>query len=283
MTINAKLSRPRILRSQADRPLTLAEIEGCAPAVFAKHPYQGTSPSYAYIPTIDILEKMLAEGFTVHEVAQARPYRRERDPYAKHMLRLRYQDSSSLKKVGDVVPELVLVNAHDGTARYYLYAGMYRLICSNGMVVGATFASVVVAHRGGDTTRSRVLEGSYEILNEQFPAVAKAVVDMKKHQLTAPEQKLLAEEALALRYPNMVPPFKAEQLLEVRRPQDASNDTWTVMNRIQENVIQGGFHSRSFLYERQTTIRPVERVNSIVGINRGLWDAAMDLLHRKAA
>lgn len=271
----SKLARPRILRSQNDRPLTLDEIRGCAPAVFQEKAYDAMSPTYAYIPTITVLEKLMEAGFQVHEVAQTRPYKRERDPYAKHMLRLRYPATE--KRVGASIPELVLINAHDGTARYYLYAGVYRMICANGMIVGDTFAKVVVAHRGGEITKSRVLEGSYEIIDDEMPRVMKAVTAMQRRRLAPEEQLSLAQTAVALRSKGTVASYTAQDLLASRRTADESSDLWTVFNRIQENVIQGGMAGRSMLFQRRSTARPVERVDQIVGINRKLWDAAMEL------
>jgi hypothetical protein len=235
------------------------------------------SSQYAYIPTIRILETMLAAGFNVHEVAQARPYKREREPYVKHMIRLRMPVKTV--KVGEVVPELVLINAHNGTAQYYLYGGLYRFICANGMVVGDTFAKIVVRHTGGEITRNRVLEGSYELVDEQFPAILKAKAAMEQVILNAKQQLALADTALGLRWPNnLYPPFKAEQLLAVRRQEDSPNDLWHVMNRVQENVMEGGYESRSMMTQRRLTARPVERVDNRVKINRGLWDAAMSML-----
>jgi hypothetical protein len=269
-----KISRPRILRANADRPLTLNEIQGAAPAVFQTAAYHAMSPSYAYIPTINVLEAMLERGFTVYEVAQTRPRKGDRDPYAKHMIRMRYPTEGA-PKVGDAVPELVLVNAHDGTARYYLYAGLYRFICSNGMVVGDTFAKIVVAHRGGDITRSRVLEGSYELVNDEVPKVMTAVQAMQRRVMKPEEQLALAERAMELRYPNTVASFAAIELLKIRRQADEADSLWHTFNRIQENVLQGGIAARSVLLGRRSTTRPVERVDSLIGINRRLWDAAM--------
>lgn len=274
--MSTKISRPRIMRSKNDRPLNLDEIRGCAPAVFQEAPYHTMSPSYAYIPTIAVLERLLDAGFQVHEVAQTRPYAKDRDPFAKHMLRLRYPAKEV--KIGAAVPELVLINAHDGTARYYLYAGVYRFICCNGMIVGDTFAKIVVAHRGGDITKGRVLEGSYEIVDKEMPRVMSMVDDMQARILKREEQAALAQIAWDLRAAGTQPSYQPADLLSPRREEDKSNDLWTVFNRIQENTMQGGMQGRSMLFTRRSIARPIERVNQLVSINRKLWDAAAGLL-----
>lgn len=278
MTSPTRITRPRILRAKTDRPLTTNEIRSCAPAVFQEQPAARVSESYAYLPSYEVLTGMLEQGFGVYEVAQARPYKADRDPYAKHMLRLRPPQTKRQVKVNDVVPELVLVNAHDGTARYYLYAGLYRYVCSNGMMVGDTFYSLSVAHRG-QLTRGLVLEGSYKIIKESFPAMLQQVKTMQVATMKVKQQEEFANSAIALRYPGeMTPVFKPSQLLAARRPDDEGNTVWSVLNRVQENIIEGGFASQSFLFARRTTIRPVERVDARVNINRKLWQLAEQYL-----
>ena len=275
--MSVKIARPRVLRSRNDRPLTLDEIRGVAPAVFQTSAAEHMSDNFAYVPTFQILEALLGEGFQCHEVAQSRPYKREKEPYVKHMLRLRYPTEKA-PEIGGLVPELVLVNAHNGTSQYYLYGGVYRFICANGMVVGDTFASMHVRHTGGDITRNRVLEGSYEIINEQLPRVMGQVASMQQRVLSLPERTELAGHALALRYPNTVPSFAANDLLITRRLEDEPQDLWTTFNVIQENLTQGGATGRSVLFNQRTTMRPLERVDAMVGVNRKLWDVAAGYL-----
>ena len=46
-------------------------------------------------------------------------------------------------------PEVVLLNSHDKGSAYQLHCGLFRLVCSNGMVVSdATFARISTKHSG---------------------------------------------------------------------------------------------------------------------------------------
>ncbi len=36
-------------------------------------------------------------------------------------------------------PEIIMGNSYDGTSQVYMMMGAYRLICSNGMIIGVTF------------------------------------------------------------------------------------------------------------------------------------------------
>jgi hypothetical protein len=51
--------------------------------------------------------------------------------FARHLLRFRHADHLSAPAVGGEVPELVLLNSHDGTSAYKFLTGIFRLVCSN--------------------------------------------------------------------------------------------------------------------------------------------------------
>ncbi|NBW19567.1 MAG: DUF932 domain-containing protein, partial [Caulobacteraceae bacterium] len=55
--------------------------------------------------------------------------------------------------VGDTFPEVVLVNANDGSSAYKLMAGVFRLVCLNGMVVAERQTGQVSVHHKGDIRR----------------------------------------------------------------------------------------------------------------------------------
>ena len=54
--------------------------------------------------------------------------------------RWRYRFPQAIK-VGedDMHPEIIMGNSYDGTSQVYMMMGAYRLICSNGMIIGVTF------------------------------------------------------------------------------------------------------------------------------------------------
>ena len=51
--------------------------------------------------------------------------------------------------VGTVFPQILLTNSHDGKNSFQFQAGLYRLICSNGLVIADTqFEAVKIRHMG---------------------------------------------------------------------------------------------------------------------------------------
>lgn len=271
------LSSPRILRT--GNPLTLDGIRSVAPSVFALEPHSSRGPRYAYVPTIQPLQALLDNGWGVYEASQQRSRAADRDPYTKHMLRLRKLEHFSVKTaqaLTDGCPEVVLINAHDGTAAYHLFAGFFRYICSNGLIVGTKMGGFKVRHTVGPQTSEEVLRAGERVVTEKFPLLVENVDRMKSTPVNTANQLVLATEALNLRYGTGLPPFPASDLLRIRREEDAAANMWAVLNRIQENIMDGGWETTSLL-GRRSAVRPVERVSAVAKINSGLWDKAMEL------
>ena len=85
---------------------------------------------------------------------QTRTRHEDRRDYTKHMIRLRH--ASQINARGEA-NEIILLNSHDGTSSYQMLAGMFRFVCSNGLVCGDTLADVRVPHKGD--VAGQVIEG----------------------------------------------------------------------------------------------------------------------------
>ncbi|MET3218237.1 UNVERIFIED_ORG: hypothetical protein ABIC48_006032 [Burkholderia territorii] len=72
---------------------------------------------------------------------------------------------------------------------------------------------------------------------------------MRSVTLDRDEQHVFARSALALRYDPTdaaaPAPVSESQLLAPRRFEDRHDDLWTVFNRVQENLTEGGLRGRS--------------------------------------
>ena len=271
-----KLTRPRILRT--GHALSDAQIMGVAPAVFAEGPHHERAASYSYVPTYRVLTDLRDKGWEVMEASQQRSRAADRDPYTKHMLRMRPSGKLTAANLNEGVPEVCVINAHDGTAAYHLYAGFFRYACSNGLIIGEGFSAFKVRHTHADVTRKLVRENAEELVVEEFPKVVARVGEMQELTLRTEAAYEMARAALKLRYGDALPPFNPEQLLDIRREEDRGDSVWKVMNRIQENLMYGGFETRSLMFNRRSMVRGVERVSEAVRINRGLWTLAEEAL-----
>lgn len=178
-------------------PLTMEEIARRAPSALAVRPYAEMSAKYAYIPTVNIIEGMMKAGFMPFAASQSLTRIADKQPFAKHMLRFRHADLNNSLVVGDVIPEVVLINSHDGECAFRLMAGLYRLACSNGLMVAAAELMNIIIRHTGDILRD-VVNGSQNLTEDAGKALG-TVQRWQQLQLTDGEAHSFAVEAHALR------------------------------------------------------------------------------------
>lgn len=268
-------SRSPVLRS--DSPLSDDQIHRVAPSIFAEAPHESRSQRYAYIPTATVLTELRKEGFQPFMVTQTRTRHEDRRDYTKHMIRLRH--ASQINARGEA-NEIILLNSHDGTSSYQMLAGMFRFVCSNGLVCGDTVADVRVPHKGD--VAGQVIEAAYRVLHG-FDRALESRESMQAITLDEGEAEVFARAALSLKYddPDKPAPITESQILMPRRFDDRRPDLWSVFNRTQENLTKGGLHGRSANGRRQQT-RPVQGIDSDIRLNRALWLLADGLRQLKA-
>jgi hypothetical protein len=263
------------------QPLDNSQLRIMAPSIFATEPYQAMSDKYAFVPTFQILEKLRKEGFYPYQARESRTRIADKRGFTKHMLRLRHVNHALCQQVGDLIPEVVLVNSHDGGCAYQLHAGLFRLVCSNGMTVAdSTFEKLSVRHSGDCWIEA--VEGVLSIARA-MPQIIEKVEDFQAIELSPDERGVFAEAALQLRYPEKAP-ITAAQLLRPRRYEDNRKDLFATMNVVQEHLIKGGIRGRSLgQTPRRTTTRTVKGIDQDVKLNKALWSLTERMAELKTA
>lgn len=260
-----------------DRPLTNDELAQYVPSVFSEEKHSSRSEKYTYIPTITLLDKLRAEGFQPFYACQTRVRDEDKRGHTKHLLRLRREEGIAV--TGKEVPEIILLNSHDGSSSYQMLPGMFRFACANGLICGHSFGEVRVPHLGDVT--EKVIEGAYEVLGI-FDDVADDMEAMKSISLTPNEQSLFARAALTYRYEEDDKfPITESQLLTPRRWEDKKDDLWTTFQRVQENMIKGGLSGRNEKGKRTRT-RAVKGIDGDIKLNRALWLIAENFKDHKS-
>ncbi len=162
-----------IRAKEGQPPLTVEQMRQVAPALFAPAPHESRSQRYVYVDTREVMDGLMKEGFLPVEVRQSRCRDLIKRYFTKHMVRFRKAGDGGERKVGDVSTEVIMRNAHDGTAAYDFMAGLFRLACLNGMVVHtSTIEAVHVRHSGNrEKIVGQVIEGAYTVLNESVKAL----------------------------------------------------------------------------------------------------------------
>lgn len=239
------------------------QLNKVCPSIFALGGSFNTSDKYGFIPTINVVNGLRDNGFFPVMAGQSRTRVEEKKNHTKHIMRFRHKDAI---QVGGVIPEIVLVNSHDGSTSYQLRAGVYRLVCSNGMIVGNDIFCRRVKHQG--CVVDRVVEAANDLI-EVVPISVKKAIEWQQIELNPKQKIILAESAMSMKW-QADSKMKPESLLVPKRSADTKNDLWTTFNVIQENVIRGGIRYRTEEGQRQTT-RPVNSVGENVRLNTALW------------
>jgi hypothetical protein len=142
--------------------------------------------------------------------------------------------------------------------------GFYRFVCSNGLIVGETFESVRLRHSG--SILEEIEEGIERIVT-QADLLDVRISMMKAKVLSPVECRSFIEEALKLR-------SIKEATVPVLRPEDMSEDLFTVYNRVQEMLVMGGSDYRN-QNNRIRQLRGIRNIAALTKINERLFDLAM--------
>ncbi|EAM2172977.1 DUF945 domain-containing protein [Salmonella enterica] len=257
------------------RALTNEELQRIVPSAFSAEKHDSRSERYTYIPTIEILDRLREEGFQPFYAKQSRTRDIEKREFTKHLLRLRRHDQI---QGGNEIPEIILLNSHDGSSSYKMIPGMFRQVCSNGLVAWKDFGEISVPHKGDIV--GQVIDGAFEVLRT-FERVEQNIDLMRGIEMSHSEQLLLGSAALDYRYEGKQAPITPEQVINPRRWEDNRADLWTTFNRIQENVIKGGISGRTEKGKRTRT-REVTGIDGDIKLNQALWKMAEEFAKLKA-
>jgi len=257
-----------------NQPLSNDQLMRFAPSVFATKPWQAMSARYSFIPTINVIEKMRAEGFQPYAAQQAVTRIEGKGEFTKHLVRFRDDRQGTepaIHSLGQIFPELVLINSHDGLSSYQLQAGFFRLVCLNGMICAdGSFSPINVRH-SGDV--SDVIEASYQVI-EQFPKVLDSVESFQGKLLSANEAEAYGAGALAIRYDEGTSPIQPVDVIRPRRSEDQKPTLWNLFNRVQENLTQGqaGLNRVNLETGRRTKrTRAIKSISEDTRVNKALW------------
>jgi len=236
------------------------------PAIFAEQAASTVSDKYSFIPTTRILGVLESEGWIPTSASQVNSHKEGNKQFAKHLIRLR-RDEAIKAEVNKTIPEIVLFNSHNGKSNYDLRMGLYRFVCSNGMVVSdKEFGSIKIRHMG--YSDEQVVKASQEFVDNST-RIMNVVDEWQNIKLDRDQMRSFGLEASKLRFEDP-DELTVNTVLQARRTEDTSSDLWTVFNRTQENLIQGGF----LISGGRRRSRTITNIDKNVSINTGLWDLA---------
>ena len=265
------------LKMEGRETLTMSDIKTICPAVSTPSPSPelrkklGITDRYVHVPTTQVIEDIQKLGWNPIQACQVNA--RKRKGYQRHMIK--FINPDFIVEGSDEYPELLLSNSHDGTTSFTLDVGIFRLVCSNGMVIKTQdFGSMKVRHYGYDfeAIKSAVTE-----LMQSIPGYLKQVEEMKQQKLGKEQMIEFARKAAMLRFAksneeSIEKIVDLTDFLESTRKEDEGDGLWEVFNRVQEKVVNGKFQYAFGKKERKA--RPVKGFKQQVKLNQDLWELA---------
>jgi hypothetical protein len=226
--------------------LTLETLRNLTPSVFSTSPSPKMSNKYTFVPTIEILENFDREGWKVYSAKQLG---------------------------GDSLVEAVIRNSHNGMSTFSVSAGLFRLVCSNGLTVPTSVAdAITVKHMKVDMGAVRMITDEFA---DRLPVIQRSVGRMESTTLNEERTMDLLSKASLIRWEKGSVPstLKLTDLISPERNEDQGNSVWKVFNVIQEKFVRGGTQYQS-KKGRLVTMKELKNFQNINKINTNLWELA---------
>jgi len=257
----------------------------------------GLSKHYSFVPTMRVVNDLRNLGYEVVDAKQVKARKKSTNGYQKHMITLEHP-KYKLDQVNEVeisdgktetqvtkaeeYPQILLTNSHDGGNAFTLSAGIFRLVCSNGLVIKTEdYGSARLVHKGYSFEAVQELVKEFEVTVAE---VLNKVTAMKKVQLTKDQQIEFAKQAALLRFKsksynedNIEKVVNIDDLLNVERKEDAGNGLYEVFNRVQESLINGKY---TYLgtKDKPRKARPIKNFKQNIEVNKKLSELAFELV-----
>ena len=270
--------------------LTRDQVMQSCPAAFTDHASPETSERYGFVSTAAAIDILADHGFAPVRAIQKPVRKAEQLPFADHMITFAPNDLNDTGAPDRA--EIVLYNSHNGKSALKLFAGVFRFICSNGMVAGDGFEAKARHSRLTANGFSDMVADQAQAL----PDLLEKTENMKWRGISPQAALQFAQAATALRWegdptdPNLGHGYKSElqgsfattetvlDVVSARRYDDQGTDVWRVFNRAQESLIRGGVRINSYTkrkpYGQARKARPIASLPESIRINRKLWDMA---------
>lgn len=249
------------------------------PSFYATAPKSDRSERYQFINSRDIAVELWNKGWFPTYAREQRSNKAENRGFNKHLVRFSNPDFTTTD--GDRI-ELVSVNSHNGISAYQFYCGIFRQVCTNGLIVMTSdMGRFSVLHKG-DIIKQ--VHSNIKMIADNASMVSGSIDEMKAIELTPDEQGVFASAAHKYVYDETEKaPISADRLLYARRSYDQSPSLWATYNRVQENIIKGGIRGYNRDKRRRVTTRTITSIDKDIKLNKALWQLAEQMKEIKQA
>lgn len=264
------------IKSAVHKYLTMEEIKQQAPSIFTETAIPTASEKYTHIPTSRIISDMEALNWKVVDAKQVKVRAERKMGYQKHLLVFRNEDVVINGSNGDTVyPQILMTNSHDGLSAFHFKAGLFRLVCSNGLVIAdKEFEDAKIRHKGYTFEE---LQQTIRELTLKLPLTVEAMNKMNETELGMEQALEFAKKALELRHPEKNGfriEVDLEELLSAQRQEDEGMSVWKVFNRVQEKIVSGDYKYATRKSSRRA--KPLKSFIRDTKINEEMFSLALE-------
>ena len=269
-----------------DSYLTKDQLKELCPVAFKDAP---TNPKvtdkYLFVNTETIVDDLDKLGWKPVSAAM-RKSRGKDTIFSKHMVTFQNPEIKITSKDGDnAFPRIIMTNSHDGLQAFKFSVGIFRLVCSNGLVVAdEKFSDFKIRHKGYTFAELRDVVAQAV---KDLPNKVEVLNDMKQRILTPEEKNKLALDAMLIRAGIEPDSEKAKKfnyddetlidILDPKREADKGDDLWRVFNVIQEKITQGDFHA-ALTGAKVRKVRKIKSFEKDLKVNKELFKLATALV-----
>jgi len=255
--------------------LTPEVIKERAPQVYTDKPYDKVSDKYVFLPTYRIVEDMAKLGWLVSDAKTMKTKKEDQKKYGKHMVVFFHPDIYIKDEEGGIeaYPQILIQNNHRGWGQFNFQIGIFRMICSNGLVIKEKdLGDFKLRHFGYSFDElKRLVDQAIEVL----PKVVERINVFSQKVMTPDEQRSFAYKAIQARFgeERVVDDYELNQVLASARPEDEGSTLWVTLNRVQEHLVRGGFTSIG-ADKKERKVRKIVNIQANVALNEKIWEVA---------
>lgn len=262
-------------------------LEACPHAFRSEPTNPNVSDKYVQANTMTVIDDLAKLGWFPVQAKQCRAKKNSSGVRSFHMIALQNPNIKIMKtnadgtQVVDTYPRIIMTNSHDGYNSFKFMLGLFRLVCSNGLVVcDNQMVNMSIRHINYTFEELRRIVAQ---AIEEVPNIVNTMNKMRTIELSEEQKKNIARSMFKIRK-NVeenaqieVSDEVLEDILTPVRPEDFRNDLWTVFNICQEKMIKGGF-SASSKNNKTRKQRGITSIKKDMEFNQRLWGVASEYL-----
>ena len=293
-----------MLDLQSNNQLSKDELREIAPSIFSTKPSPEVSKHYSHIPTDKLIDDMELLGWFPIDAKEVNARTKGTMGFQKHLVVFRNDDivinqmPSNIREsitsptgyrrtdgtfakknpIDTVFPQILLTNSHDGKNAFTFTAGLFRMVCENGLVVSTNeFEKVAIRHMGYDFEE---LQKQITEMVERLPLTVESMNNMIDTKMNQKSILKFAKDMLAVRFPEdelRRITIDMDEFITPVRPEDKGDDLWSVFNVIQEKIIEGDFEYTVGTKHRKA--RQIKNFKQDMDLNSKMFDVALEYVN----